>query len=548
MYPELKQSRLSLFIFLLIDAFLYCWLLHVFIMLRLFIVEDIIRATGWEFLPVVGVVLLNWVYRKELNKWFVPVTVADVALFLLAGHAAMKVAKIGATNVMSFLWLPLEWAKLPQDAALMWKAFPLSTLVFWMAAAGLVFLVVVLRWRYIVAIVTVVALVLITPLIIEMGSENRIMLYFIFLLPLIFAAIIAIFNHLRLFTRLFFVGGNMLVILLFYLGSIPFFPGNLHLPPGTEKLYPASGEKAAFPLQFMRGFQLDAARNSLFTTFGPTSGIVKLDLGTRKARILASPGLIRALWTSENTHELLAMEFVHMQLLRIDKDRFNITKRVNLSAHAVVAPMDFAIAGEKIFIVSCDKPSVTRFDLRTMKNERQVNFRRMGITTFNSGGLQIARDERQGRLFVELGMVNPSGLYLLLRIDPQDLMPERYAALPEGGLGLFTLPQKRSVIQASFLSKNLYEVDMDTMRVRRVFSGVLTCRSLIYDEKRDILIASSFTTGKLAFIRYSDAKTLGSYYIGKKPLALLLVPNEDAFYFGSASGIFRTDLNKALTR
>lgn len=544
MKPQREQSRFSLYVFFIIEAFLYSWLLYEFILLRLYIVEDMIRATGWEFLPAAGIVLLNLLYRRELKGRLLAVAVADVALFILMGILMAKLAELETTKTRSFLHLAMEWSKMPANVALMWNAFPLSVSLLWAALAGLLFLLAALRRRFAAAAVAALLAAPIVYLIFIMGANARTAVYLLFVLPLVLASFAALLNLTRMFARLLFMGGNLLTIMLFYIGVFPLFPAALSLPPGTEKLYPPPGERAEFHLRFMREFQLDGS--SLFASFGPSSGFVRFDLDTREAHVLESPGLIRTLWTSGDTDELLAIDFVQMELKRVDKERFEVRERVNLFRHGLAAPMDFTVVDGKMFVINSDNPSITRFDLRTMRNEKQINFRDLGITTFRTGAWQLERDERSGRLFVELGHVNARGLFYLLRIDPQDLAYDSYAPLPEGGLELLAIPQKRSVVMASFFSRNLYEIDMDTMKVRRVFQGPLTCRNLAYYPKRDALVASSFTTGELSFIRYEDAETLGTYRIGKKTTALLVAPDEDALYFGSASGIFRTDLKKAL--
>lgn len=547
METERKQSKFFLFIFLIVDAFLYGWLLYGFVKLRLLAAEDIVRTSAWMFLPVAGVAVLGWLYRKELKKWFVPVTLADVLIFLLAGQAAVGVAKMKVAKAQSFLWLPLEWTKLLDHAALMWKAFPLSTFLFW-AAVVFVILLVALRRRYVATAIVAAAAALAVFRIMGMEAGDRMAIYLFFIAPLIFASAAAIVNCPRAFARLILMDGVLLVTFFFYLGVIPFFPGGLSLPPGTERLYPPPGERAEFPMQFMRGLQLDGGRGALFAAYGPTSGVVRLDLKSREAGVLRHSGLIRSLWTSGSSGALYALDWLNADMLVVDKEQFAFSRRVNLFDRVLVAPVDFVVAGEKLFVLSSDRPSLTSFELESMEKEKQIDFRRKGITAFRSGAWRIVRDERTGGLFVMLGGTDPGGRFLLLRIDPEDLRIERYASLPEGGMELLALPEKRSVIAASFFSRNFYEVDMDTMEVRRVFPGVLTCRSMTYDEKRDVLIASSFTTGELAFIRYEDAEKLGGCHIGKKPSSLALSPGEDALYFGSASGIFRADLKKALSK
>lgn len=542
-----EQSRIPLFFFLLLDALLYGWLLYVSVKLRLFAAEGIVRMSGWMFLPAAGVAVLGWLYRKELKRRLVPVTLADVFIFLLAGQAAVAIAGTKVAKAQSFLWLPLEWTKLLDHAALMWTAFPLSALVFWAAVVFLILLV-ALRGRFVAALLVIAVAVLTVFQIMEMEAESRAAIYFLFAAPLLVASGAAVANCHRAFARLLVIGGALLVTFFFYLGLIPFSTHGLNLPPGTERLYPQRYGQAEFPMQFMRGLQLDEEREELFTAYGPTSGLVRLDLKSREARVMRYSGLIRSLWAGVETQKLYALDWLNADMLDIDKERFSLLRKVNLFDYVLIAPVDFAIADGKLFVLSSDRPSLTRFDLESMKKEKQIDFRRMGFTAFRSGAWRLVRDDHTGRLFVIIGSTGPGGPFLLLRIDPVDLRIERFASLPEGGMELLALPEKRSVMAASFFSKNFYEVDMDTMRVRRVFPGVLTCRSMAYDKKRGALIASSYTTGELAFIRYAGAEKTGSYYIGKKPSSLALDSANDVLYFGSASGIFRTALDEVPTK
>jgi hypothetical protein len=193
-----------------------------------------------------------------------------------------------------------------------------------------------------------------------------------------------------------------------------------------------------------------------------------------------------------------------------------------------------------------ERPGVAEYSLRPLRLRRFINLRESGLTRFRSGVWKAALDPVRNKLFVELGMTDLRDKFLIARIDLKTFKIDGTAELPEGGLELTTIPGKRRVIATSFFSNKLYEFDMDTMKSTRVLRGPASCRNLVYDKRRELLIGTGFLNGDLRIMDFRTGRTLARANVGNKAASLFLTPGSDSLYLGSARGIFRVDMSRFL--
>lgn len=466
-----------------------------------------------------------------------------VLLPLLAAHKNPVVRKDISTSI-SFLWMPIEWHKLAMNIGLLAKSFPFFAVMVLLFHCSATYVLVCREKRKPVALVYLaVGFFLISRISYMHASERKTFFWLVFGLPYFSMAAAAYAGKKTWFARLSVPAFAFTVLWGFYTAFLPFsFSSALTLPPGMTLLYPARGGEKMFPTEYMRDVYVDEEKNLLYTCYGPTSGIVRLDLNTGKTDIIHTKGLLRHFWTEKLSPYIYGVDWIYDELWLVRKKDFSLEKTVSLRDDVLIAPIDIELSPSAFFVVSTEYPALTRFSRHTLKKTAQINFRAQGCTRFRSGAWVMARDPLTQKLFVEMGMVNRHDDFMMVRVNEQNFQIEKQLVLPGGGLAMLAVPEKRSIFLGDFYSAFLYEMDMDTLRVKRKIRAPLNCRSLAYDAKRNFIYAASFITGEMAVLRYRDGKMLKKVFAGKKPSEIYYSSAHDALYFGSSLGVLKVDL------
>lgn len=481
--------------------------------------------------------------------------VKDVFLIILLGIAlpylaSLKtpVVKKDVSTSISFLWMPIEWHKLPMNISLLVRSFPFF-------AAAVAFFLLLVLWllvsrdqKKLASLLCLLATILLASRISAMHApERKPFFWLVFGLPFAAMAYASLRGKPRLFARMSVPAFALTVLCGFYTAFLPFsFSADTTLPAGINKIYPAPGAKKDFPTEYMRDVYVDEDAGYLYTCYGPTSGVVRLNLKTGNVDIIHTKGLLRHLWTEKNSPYLYGVDWIYDELWLIRKENFKLEKPVFLWDPVLIAPIDIELSEDSIFVVSTEYPALTRFDRKTYKKTGQINFREAGFTKFKSGAWVIARDAEKQKLFVEIGMVNAQDEFVIVRVDEKTFRVDAQAVLRGGGLSMISIPKKRSILLGDFYSNLIYEIDMDTLAVKRKIPAVPNCRSLAYDAKRDMIYAASFIHGDMVALRYRDGKILKRVFVGKKPSEMVYSSEHDALYFGSHFGVLKIDLQTFL--
>lgn len=474
---------------------------------------------------------------------------AELMLLALPVHGLGALSQSTPTNFGSHAWIAQEWAKLPANLALVarvagpWAIPPVALVLALAHAAGS------RAGRLAAALVAGGAIVASIRLIGEMGADDRIVLYgAVFGLPWLAVAAAGLTGRPRWLTRSGMVASLTALLLASYAGLVPVGHADAFgVAPGVRRVYPAEGHEAAFPLAFLRDFRVDPARGFLYTSFGPTSGLVRIGLGDGVATLIPTPDdLVRHLAPATGTAELFALEWVHGELLTLATEPFAITRRLPLTGPRRYVPMSFLVGRERLAVVFTEEPGLAEIDRGSGAVGRTLDFRALGLTRFRSGAWEAVGDVDDGVMFVEIGATDERGGYTLARIDLESFAVAASAPLPDGGLGLLRIPAHGAVLSAGFFTDRLAELDERTLAVRRILRGPLNCRALVYDGRRDVILASAFLPGELWAIRYADGAVLKRDRIGNKSLSMALDATGDRLYVGNRDGIFEVDLARYL--
>ena len=189
---------------------------------------------------------------------------------------------------MAFLWVALEWHKLPLNLELILQSTSFYFFVFTLLTLLFLWLYLVKGKKRLVMTFYASIAILVLYTLFKLGAWQRVSAYIvIFEIPLCVSIFAARRGYLRMFTYFSFYNLISLTLILFYIGVIPMETHRQKpLPEGVELFYPFKEGKINFQLEFLRAFYVDEKRNVLFATFGPTSGIARLSLTGGKEDIL----------------------------------------------------------------------------------------------------------------------------------------------------------------------------------------------------------------------------------------------------------------------
>lgn len=552
------HSRLRLFLFLIVDAVLLDYAFYRTVEIQLYSHETGLRSSlaCWTAAgTIVLAVLLNRLYRSFHDKsWFRTLFVDLlwlVPLGLLLPGVLTKIPPTvheGTKSSISFLWLPMEWHKYPYNIALIADTLPLASY----AAVAMFFLSACLaaakRTRILgTGLYLLIAVVIGSRLGTDQMGFRSPFFRLVFCGPWVLMAVLAWRGSLRGICRTQILAGSLAVLWTYYTAVLPWRDSSpAHLPPGTQVLYPPEDGESEFPLQHTRQIWVDPAQRALFATYGPTSGIVRLNIDTGRLDNMHTDGLIRHFWTTPDDPYLYAIEWIYDDLWTIDKATFTLLRKRHLMDGVLVAPIDIDVMGDHFYVASTEHPALTQFSNRDFRRTGQLDFHADGVTLFRSGAWRVVPDPLSSTLFVHLGMVDHTDRFQLLRVAPDPLRVVDSIDLPAGGLEMIPIPNHRSLLLPDFYSDRIFEIGMDPFAVRRIIRSVTNARSTAYDPGRDLLYVASSMTGEFVAHRYLDGKAVFRSWIGKKPSSMYYEPTEDALYIGSSAGILRLNPSEFL--
>ncbi len=518
-------------------------------------IVPIARVLGTLAVALPAVLAVSWLGVRTVGggRWWK--VAVDLALFaappLLLTWVVLSVAPSinrdpehpGAVNP---LFVPIEWHKLPRNLLQILEAFPVVSAIVAVAVVTLG----VLRFRFgfkravVVAFLAwmVVAQWRFRP---EQLGSRAYTFKVESCVPIAVLLAASVLGWPRFYARGSVVAIAFGSLFAFYSATVPFEVGKrAKAVPGLSVLYPPPGVVPEIPTEYLRDVFVDHDANALFATYGPTSGIIRLELASHVLTKHHTEGLFRHFRTWSGEPRLWTVDWLYSELLTFEKPNFALASKQPITDDVLIQPIDLEVLPEGFAIVSTEYPAVTLFDRDTFAKKAQIDFYRTGLTRFRSGAWLINHDPVENRLFVEVGMLDLDDQFAIVKLDPATLAVVDELKLAAGGLTMVPLVEKRSLLLGDFYSHDLVEIGMSPLEVRRTLRTVLNCRSIAYDPKRDLIYAASFITGDLEVLRYADGSLVKRAYLGKKPSGFFLDQQggEDALYFGSSTGILRLDL------
>lgn len=538
----------QLFYFLILEAIVYVVVLYKSLEFSLLILDKVISGFWYYLFIILGfalILVLNVIYSKLLNLKLIKYLIIEIFFLAIIFYFPNHLYLVPPSKGMTSVWLPLEWHKLYKNFILMSQITPSFFL-------GGVIAFVVFNWQIInnkkkYLNLTLLGFSLAVTYTLFFITKKKAGIYFVaFNLPILFCLLAAKFSFYRMFARTYLVSFLGFMIFGHYTGLLPLYAKNdLKNLKGVEKIYPLN-KKPDFPLIFMREFYVDINKKFLFTSYGPASGVIKINLQNGKAEVLEIEGLVRYLYSQENINKLYALDWDVGDFLVFQKYPFALINKINILTPKLIAPWDFAFYKNKMYVTFHEYASLVEYQLSPFKKLRTIDFKEKKFTKFTGGGLRCLIDEKNKKIFAEIGMIDLSNKFLLLKVDLKNFKVEKKATIPEGGLALLFLKNKKSILTTSFFSNKFYEFNSQTLKLKRTFKGPLNCRNIVYDKKRDYLYATSFLGGEFYVLGYSNGKVIKKVKVGKKAESLFFDNKNDVVYLGSSVGIYKINLKEFL--
>ncbi len=504
---------------------------------------------------------LVWMFGHRAQRW--PRRILSSVLTLGAATMAWWVIpglafEMEPTKERSFRWLPLDWTRLPKLLVFLVRIDPVFVGVVVAIVLALVALVVWPRTRrktpFAILAVSVGYFVALSVSLAHVPNLGPVplMAAWLVLLPLVDAP--------RGFARSLAGFAPLLLITLFFLGV---YPGHRGAPEAlakldyVQRLYPPSGEHAAYERLFPRQLVHDPTGQALFLSYGPTSGwasgVMRLPLaaGAGSAELLTIEGGMRSTDLDPVTGLLVGVDAPRAEVNFFASAPFRLQSSADLFGKGPVGDaISFWIDAthDRFYVLAYERAVITEWQRATWTLGRSLDLNQAGVTRLHGGGLKLLHDSRRDRLVALLGPIDARDHYALVDIDREQLAAVRSVILPMGSTDMTLDTELGIVLVPEGYGDVIHEIDTSTWEVRRTLEGPRAgCRNIAFDRVRRIVYGLGWGTGVLEATDYGSGAVVARLAVGKKPGSLALSPDGAKIWVGSALGILEIDADRWLS-
>ena len=457
-------------------------------------------------------------------------------------------------------WLVPEFIKVPLWFQMFLQAsrlFSGCVMILVIALMGLVATSPKSRW---LRILPALALLAVSWQILAAFSETE--TYYPYLYFVCFAGPVWVFAALlyfRIFRLAFRVAPIMLHFLLVGLNYTGFLPVNSPLDlvpfadsgaayveaiPGASRIYTPTAEEKTRSFIFPR--KIFTTDRQVIFSYGPmgASGILTIDLTTRSVKKVRFEGLVRDLQPAPDNEHIWGTNWQMATFLSFPKNALDQRTSVKLAPFQINTPWSFACINDKVYISNVTFPILAAFAVEQDRAEltliptNSINYFQEGYTAFTDGAFGIFVDPARNRIYNLVGMVGGKYQIALVELDLTTFKILREIRLP-AGTTIVPVQGKDTVLLPSYFYRKIYEVSLADMSLVRAIDSEPTIFRLEHDPKRNLLYATSRTTGRLVVIDYPTGQTKKRVAVGANPEALFFDREDDSLYIGSQAGILR---------
>jgi len=362
----------------------------------------------------------------------------------------------------------------------------------------------------------------------------------------------------------------LMTLFLSYAGMIPLYgPGELALTEDSVYIEenPAVSIIAEPPdgavgrsFTFLRQIQRTPGR--LFASYGPSCGIISVDMLTYEVSHMHIPGLFRDMQLIPGEPDRLwALNWRQADLLLVDPIEFEIACSVDLFEQDIQKPYFMAWDGEEtLYLTNGTPPRLFELKARVEAadggpwkgGEAQCSFEVVKMLDLHEVGYTPYQDAIHysyfhaptRKIYLSAGVLEATYLMGLVEVDVDTFEITGDLRLPAGGI--FFNEATDTFLLPSFYYDRMYEATREDLTVLRQFPADPRSFKVAFDSKRKLIYASSRISGTVRVIDYDSGETLHNLPVGAKSEPMYYDEGSDALFTGGASGIVRIDLHKLL--
>ena len=375
-------------------------------------------------------------------------------------------------------------------------------------------------------------------------------------------------GHLLQASRLIPSSWILVTLFLNYTGVVPLYGwGELALTsdttyieenPGVRVLAepPEGGLGRSF--SFLRQIQQTPER--LFASYGPSCGILSVDLINQKVDHLHIPGLFRDMQMLEEPYRLWAANWRQGDLILVDPVSFEIACTIDVFAQDIPKPYHMAWDGETLYLTNLNPPrlfdttvKVTKYNGEPWRGgpakceleiNRVLDFHEIGYTPYQDAAHYSYFHKESGKIYVSVGVLEDTYLMGLAEVDVNTWELTGDLRLPAGGI--FFNEVSDTFILPSFYYGKMWEVRREDLSIIREIEADPRSFKIAFDPYRLMIYTASRITGTVRVIDYKSGETLHRLPVGAKSEPLLYDEAKDILYTGGASGIVHIKLDELL--
>ena len=375
-------------------------------------------------------------------------------------------------------------------------------------------------------------------------------------------------GYLLLASRLIPSSWILITLFLNYTGVVPLYGwGELAFTSDTTYIEENKGVRViAEPpegglgrsFNFLR--QIQRTPDRLFASYGPSCGILSVDLLSRQVDHLHIPGLFRDMQMLDDPYRLWAANWRQGDLILVDPISFEIACTIDVFAQDIPKPYHMAWDGETLYLTNLNPPrlfetkvTVSKYNGGTWRGGpakcdleivRMLDFHEIGYTPYQDAAHYSYFHKPTGKIYVSIGVLEDTYLMGMAEVDIHTWEVTGDIRLPAGGI--FFIEETDTFILPSFYYGKMWEVRREDLSVIRELDADPRSFKLAFDPQRRLIYAASRITGTVRVIDYATGETLHRLPVGAKSEPLDYDEEKDVLYTGGASGIVQIKLDELL--
>jgi hypothetical protein len=302
-----------------------------------------------------------------------------------------------------------------------------------------------------------------------------------------------------------------------------------------------------------RDIFIDKKQNVLYINYSNTNAdsqidkpcVLRIDLDTKET-VYHSDYTTRQI--SAHTSTILSSSWYKNKIFELDKK--NLSQIRSIPAQADIKyweTIELYHDAERdyIYVTTEVSPSILKYDYTSGKLLGSI---------FPKNKSKLGGGFRGLALYPKTGMIYLTGYLLdydetfkydLFEIEPHSFKINRTLNLNIHNFGATALEinDKTGLLYLQHGGNNkLYEIDIETFKVKRILKGAAGSLKMCIDQKRNIIYITAYYKGKVFAIDLNNGELCWAVKAGGKPQGMAL--DNDVLYVASRLGILKIDLEK----